>query len=104
MKSFAKPLQRIGAGVVLSGLAFALTAGLASAQWYNGAPPPPPRFERHAVREGFAYENGHWNRAEGRWVWVPGRYVAATPGHRWIAGHWRMGPQGRMWVEGHWQG
>jgi hypothetical protein len=102
MNSFGKHLQRFGAGVVLTGLSFSLTAGLASAQWYNGPPPPPPRFERHAVRNGFVWENGHWNRVAGRWAWAPGRYVAAAPGRHWIAGHWRMGPQGRFWVAGHW--
>jgi hypothetical protein len=103
MNFFSKHLQQVGAGVVLAGLAFSFSAGLASAQrWDNGPPPPPPRYERHPMRSGFAWENGHWNRVSGRWAWAPGRYIAATPGHRWISGHWRMGPQGRYWVEGHW--
>ena len=102
MKSFSKHLQQVGAGVVLTGLAFSLGAGIASAQWYNGAPPPPPRYERHPMRNGYVWENGHWNRAGGRWGWGPGRYVVMAPGRHWVGGHWRMGPQGRYWVAGHW--
>ena len=102
MKFFGKHLQRIGAGVVLTGLTFSLGAGIASAQWYNGPPPPPPRYESHPMRPGYAWEGGHWYRAGGRWVWAGGRYVAGVPGRHWIAGHWRMGPQGRFWVAGHW--
>jgi hypothetical protein len=103
MKSLSKHLQAVGAGVVLTGLAVSFSTGLASAQpWYNGPPPPPPRYERHPMRPGFVWENGHWNRAGGRWVWGPGRYIAVAPGRHWIPGHWRMGPQGRYWVGGHW--
>jgi hypothetical protein len=102
MKSFASTLQRLGAGVVLAGLAFSASAGTASAQWYHGPPPPPPRFEHHPMRSGYVWENGHWARIHGRWAWVAGRYVMVAPGRHWIAGHWRMGPQGRYWVGGHW--
>jgi hypothetical protein len=102
MKSFGTYLQRIGASVALTALAFSGSAGIASAQtWYRGAPPPPPRYERHGPRAGFAWENGHWNRVGNRWVWGPGRYVAVAPGRHWIPGHWRTGPRGRFWVEGH---
>jgi hypothetical protein len=103
MKLPRKHLQKLGVGILLSGLAFSASAGLASAQWYNGPPPPPPpRHENHMMRPGHAWDNGHWRRAGDRWVWVPGRYVAMVPAHHWIAGHWRMGPQGRFWVDGHW--
>lgn len=104
MKSYTTSLQRLGAGIVLTGLAFAAGAGIASAQWYNGPPPPPPRHERVVVREGYVWEAGHWARRDDRWVWMPGHYVAANPGRHWVTGHWRMGPQGRFWVEGHWAG
>ena len=103
MKSFGKHLQRVGAGVVLTGLTFSASVGFASAQtWYNGPPPPRPRMERHAVRAGFVWNDGHWNRAGGRWVLVSGRYVAVAPGRHWVRGHWRTGPRGRYWIEGHW--
>lgn len=102
MNSFSKHLHKFGAGVLLSAAAFSASAGIASAQWYNGAPPPPPRHESHAMRAGFAWENGHWARRASRWVWIPGRYMAMAPGRHWVAGHWRRGPQGRFWVDGHW--
>jgi hypothetical protein len=103
MKLFRKHLHTLGVGVLLSGLAISATAGLASAQpWYNGPPPPPPRYENHGMRAGYAWEGGHWRRANGRWVWASGRYVTMAPGLHWVTGHWRMGPQGRYWVDGHW--
>jgi hypothetical protein len=103
MKSLRTHLQRVGAGVVLAGLAFSASAGFASAQpWYNGPPPPAPRFERHVYRAGYVWENGHWYRGGAGWVWGPGRYVGVAPGRHWIPGHWRFGPQGRYWITGHW--
>jgi hypothetical protein len=102
MKLSSKHLHMLGVGVLASGLAFLATVGLASAQWYNGPPPPAPRYETHPYRNGFAWENGHWRRAGGQWVWVSGRYIGVIPGRHWVAGHWRMGPQGRFWVNGHW--
>ncbi len=102
MKSFATPLKRLGAGLLLAGLTLSTGLGIASAQWYHGPPPPAPRYEGHPVRPGYTWDNGHWRWAGNRWVWAHGRYVAVAPGRHWIAGHWRFGPQGRYWVEGHW--
>ena len=102
MSRMRSRLHRLGAGIVLAGLAFSGAAAGVQAQYYNGPPPPPPQREYHAFRHGYVWEGGHWRRVAGRWVWSPGRLVSVAPGRRWIGGHWMMTPRGRTWVGGHW--
>src|SRR6516225_3989510 len=62
----------------------------------EAVPPPPPG-------PAMVWTPGYWNWA-GRWVWVPGRYVARPYRHAvWVPGHWR--PRGPTWVwaPGHWR-
>ncbi|MDN7921267.1 YXWGXW repeat-containing protein [Burkholderia gladioli] len=52
--------------------------------------PPPPR------ARGYVWADGYWDWRGGRYVWVPGRWIAARRGRRWSSGQWRR--QGPNWV------
>jgi WXXGXW repeat (2 copies) len=63
---------------------------------YEAVPPPPPG-------PAMVWTPGYWNWA-GRWVWVPGRYVARPYHHAvWVPGAWRPRHGGWVWVPGHWR-
>jgi WXXGXW repeat (2 copies) len=52
---------------------------------------PPPRevvVVEAAPREGYSWQPGYWAPYEGRWVWVPGRYIQNHPGYVWNPSHW----------------
>ncbi|HTJ26945.1 MAG TPA: hypothetical protein VMA36_12365 [Candidatus Limnocylindria bacterium] len=93
---FANRFGRAAAALALAGTALFATVGTASAQWWPGTPPP-PRYERHAVRAGYGWEPGHYRWNGVRWVWIPG-YEVRGP---WVPGHWVYGPNGRRWIPGH---
>ena len=59
--------------------------------------PPPPR------PHGYIWTDGYWRWQRGRYIWVPGRWVARRPGRRWVLGYWRR--QGQVWiyVDGTWR-
>lgn len=60
-------------------------------------PPPPPE------HPGWVWHAGYHRWDGGRYVWVPGYYVAPPYRHaRWVPGHWDRTPRGWFWVEGHW--
>jgi hypothetical protein len=64
---------------------------------YEAVPPPPPG-------PAMIWTAGYWNWA-GRWVWVPGRYVARPYARAvWVPGQWRPRHGGWVWVPGHWRG
>jgi WXXGXW repeat (2 copies) len=63
---------------------------------YEAVPPPPPG-------PAMVWTPGYWSWA-GRWVWVPGRYVARPYAHAlWVPGAWRPRHGGWVWVPGHWR-
>lgn len=98
-----RKFMRAGMGALVLGAMIATSALPAPAQqWWHGNPPP-PRYERHGMRAGYAWEPGHWGWSGGRWTWTPGYWVAVRPGHHWVPGHWIYGPNGRRWVPGHWR-
>lgn len=61
-------------------------------------PPPPPSGESQT------WQPGHWNYADGQFVWEPGHYIPTGPGHGgWIPGTFAPGPAGPCtWVPAHW--
>lgn len=64
--------------------------------------PPAPRYEPlPPPRAGFVWDAGHWNW-EGRYVWVPGRWVAVRPGARWLPGVWSPFRGQYRYIPGHW--
>ena|SRR5579875_3798816 len=96
-----KQLLTLVGSVLLAGT---LSAG---AQVYVRIGPPPP-----PVREvvpppphpGWVWQPGYHRWDGGRYVWVPGAYVAPPHPHAyWVPGHWRNTPRGYIWVEGHWR-
>jgi hypothetical protein len=70
----------------------------------DGAPPP-ARVEQAEYRPGYVYIQGHWQRDQRRWNWLPGYYERERPGFVYIEGSWRNDPggAGHQWVDGQWQ-
>ena len=74
---------------------------------YGGPTTAPPPLQQEAVPPppgaAMVWTPGYWNWA-GRWVWVPGRYLARPYPHAaWVAGHWRPRGGTWVWVPGHWR-
>ena len=75
---------------------------------YGGPSSAPPALQQEAVPppppgSAMAWTPGYWSWA-GRWVWVPGRYVARPyPRAAWVPGHWRPRGPGWVWIPGHWR-
>jgi len=75
---------------------------------YGGPTGPPPALQQEAVPPpppgpAMAWTPGYWSWA-GRWVWVPGRYVARPYHHAvWVPGHWRPRGPTWVWIPGHWR-
>ncbi len=71
------------------------------------APPPPLRGVRVVVerRPGFVWVTGHWEYSSlaRRYVWVPGHYIQARPGHGYRPGLWKRTPRGWVWVPPRWR-
>jgi hypothetical protein len=64
-----------------------------AAPGYGGPTGAPPPLQQEAVPPppgaAMVWTPGYWNWA-GRWVWVPGRYVARPYAHAvWVPGQWR---------------
>ena len=92
---------------LLSLLASSSAASQVSMEFGVRFGPPPPRYEvvydapfKHAV-----WARGHWgwNGYEGRYVWIPGRWIARRPAYSWVDGGWQRGPRGWYWSEGGWR-
>ena len=74
---------------------------------YGGPTGAPPPLQQEAVPPppgaAMVWTPGYWNWA-GRWVWVPGRYVARPYAHAvWVPGQWRPRHGSWVWVPGHWR-
>ena len=74
---------------------------------YGGPTGAPPPLQQEAVPPlpgaAMVWTPGYWNWA-GRWVWVPGRYVARPYAHAvWAPGQWRPRHGSWVWVPGHWR-
>jgi len=85
-----------------------LATGIAQAQIAIRIAPPPPRREIIPVRprdhRDWVWRGGYNRWDGGRYVWVPGSYVAPPHrGARWVPGHWRHTRRGYIWIEGHWR-
>ncbi len=69
--------------------------------------PPPPRYEvmYDAPFGNAVWVRGHWGWSgyEGRYVWIPGRWIARRPAYTWVDGGWHRGPRGWYWNEGGWR-
>jgi hypothetical protein len=65
--------------------------------------PPPPRVEVvPAPREGYVWEQGHWQWRNGAYLWEPGHWELVQVGYHWVRGHWDQRGDGWVWVKGHW--
>jgi len=103
-------LRSVKLGLLSIGLATAPLIGCASApvrgeRVYIREGPPPVREEVIVESPGpdYVWVRGHWGY-EGRWVWVPGRWLLPDrPHRRWVEGHWAQDRHGYFWVEGHWR-
>ena len=74
---------------------------------YGGPTAAPPPLQQEVVPPppgaAMVWTPGYWNWA-GRWVWVPGRYVARPYVHAvWVPGQWRPRHSSWVWVPGHWR-
>ena len=75
---------------------------------YGGPTGAPPALQQEAVPPpppgpAMVWTPGYWSWA-GRWVWVPGRYVARPYRHAvWVPGHWRPRGPTWVWIPGHWR-
>ncbi len=71
--------------------------------------PPAPRYEVvPAPRAGYVWDAGHYEYRNGRYAWIPGRWLEARNGYSWeqrrwvqnggrwqlVGGDWRRGPNG----------
>lgn len=65
--------------------------------------PPPLRQERVAVRPGFVWAHGNWERDRGRWRWRNGHYERQRVGQVWRDGRWTRRGRNWVWVGGTWQ-
>ncbi len=69
--------------------------------------PPAPRYEYvgPAPYYGAVWIHGHWawDPRDGRYEWMPGRWIAARPAYVWNDGGWYHGPRGWVWREGFWR-
>jgi len=75
---------------------------------YGGPTSAPPALQQEAVPPpppgpAMVWTPGYWSWA-GRWVWVPGRYLARPYRHAvWVPGHWRPRGPTWVWIPGHWR-
>jgi hypothetical protein len=79
-KSLIAALALAAGSVGIAGVAYARVVDIEI-----GVAPPPARVEVvPAPREGYVYEKGHYETADGQtYVWVEGRYFPNREGHIW---------------------
>jgi hypothetical protein len=64
--------------------------------------PPPPRYERVVVREGYVWAPGYWRWEGHRHVWVEGYWLRQRPGYLWVGPRWEQYNGGWRFHEGYW--
>jgi hypothetical protein len=80
--------------------------GAAGAQVVVRVAPPPPVVERPGppLHAGWVWTGGYYRWYRGRYVWVPGHWVAPPqPRAVWVPGRWVPRGGGWVWVPGHWR-
>jgi hypothetical protein len=98
-----KALGTLFTSAVMIAAALPATSG---AQVYVRVGPPRPLVERvpPPPRPGWAWRAGYHRWDGGRYVWVPGSYVAPPrPRAVWVPGRWSRGPRGYYWMDGRWR-
>jgi hypothetical protein len=94
-----------------------LSAILVSAgAWLMGAPahaateivssvaPPPERVEHApAPRDGYVWNQGHWEWSGHSYAWVAGTWIVARPKAHWVADHWNQVGDQWHYLAGHWE-
>lgn len=60
---------------------------------YEAVPPP---------RVGYEWAPGYWGWADGRHVWIKGRWIGGRPGYHWAPDHWEQHGDRHHFVQGHW--
>ena len=90
------------AGSIL--LALLLAAAAAEAEIVSDMAPPPDKTEHApAARDGYVWNQGHWEWTGHSYAWVAGTWIASRPKARWVADHWdEVGTQWHF-VAGHWE-
>ena len=71
-----------------------------------GVPPPPAKIEVAPVIpvSGFVWHPGYWRWEEGRYIWIPGAFIAPPqPRAIWVPSHWTPAPGGWVWAAGYWR-
>lgn len=93
-----------GTATIILILACKTTAMAAPSSLDTDIPPPSPVFEvEPGERPGYIRTPGYWNWSHGRYVWIPGRWVAEQKGSLWTPDSWEQ--HGSKWhfVPGHWE-
>ncbi|HUI98823.1 MAG TPA: YXWGXW repeat-containing protein [Usitatibacter sp.] len=68
--------------------AIPLTASAAIGLYVDIAPPPPRHEAVPAPRPGYVWDQGYWDRRDGRYVWVKGHWIHERHGMHWHPSHW----------------
>ncbi len=99
-------MKKNWAGLIVFTGVFMFTAYTASSQHYVRArpAPPPPAVRPPMPRQGYVWVGEEWRWSHGRYIYAPGRWVAAPyRGAIWIPGRWVQSRYGWRWVPGHWR-
>lgn len=73
---------------------------------YVTVQPPPERVEimGRPPNPRYVWNKGYYVQQRGRWVWLPGRWIAPPLGRRvWVPGYWARDRSGWYWREGFWR-
>ncbi|ADV84337.1 YXWGXW repeat-containing protein [Terriglobus saanensis] len=87
-------------------LSFGMAAAVAEAQVYVHIGPPRPIVERRPPppRPGYVWRAGYHRWDGGRYVWVPGEYLAPPRPHaHYYQGAWVHDGHGYRWRDGYWR-
>jgi hypothetical protein len=79
------------------------STALAETKLLVDAPPPPPRIENVAHRDGYVWASGHWERHGESWAWIDGSYLLDQRHAHWIPDGWEAHGTQWQYVPGHWQ-
>jgi hypothetical protein len=100
--------MRNGLKISISTIALGLVTlpVLAPAQVYVRVGPPRPIYEQRPIAPGpgYAWRAGYHRWDGGRYVWVPGEYIAPPrPRAFFVQGHWVRTGRGYYWRDGYWR-